>query len=487
MNIIRIPINCILVIWLVLHAFIEPVPASRDKSIDGNASYRVETGSYVMRSLQCGISSDHAGPAMPGNANRNKPIGNDDRTVSRSGWFFCNDRCITDRGGSRSATVRSTSLWPDIKCDGEHHVGVAWMDNREGAYHIYFSLSTDGGTTWSGPERVDNASQGDNCRFPSIAIDGDGNWHCAWEDDREYVFNVYCSRRIACSGRRGWIKNHAVNSEGSPPDPSYHMRPCLTAASTGLLGIAWTDWREGPLYQVYFSASTDGGTSWSENVRVSDRMGSRPVAGQATVILDYNDPQRIYCAFNDWRQPGAFRYPDVYFSMSSDGGKSWSENIRVNDITDYFQQVAHRTIGVDGNGTIYIEWMSNDFSGPTEARVSSSEDGGLTFTRGVRVNDVAQGIGTYPSLYVLPHGMMASTWMDYRNGEWDVYFACSEDGGNSWLEPDVRVDDDKSGNAAYNPVVSLTPAGDACVVWQDYRNGACYDIFFSRAIYPGRP
>ena len=476
MKILQIFVNCFLILWLLLRGTAGPVPAAREEAGHGTALYRGSSGSFIMEPRPSGVS-----PASPGPATGRNP------TVNDSGWLFSGDRRIGGAAGCSSAPIKSTSLWPDITCAGERHVGVVWMDDREGGYHIYFSRSTDGGTTWSAPERVDDAPTGDNCRFPSIAIDERGAFYCAWEDDREFTFRVYSSRRLPGGEGRRWTASRAVNSAGGPPDPSYHMKPCLTAASRGLLGIAWTDWREGPLHQVYFSASTDGGVSWGENVRVSDRMGSRPVAGYPTVSADPADPQRIYCAFNGWREPGAFRYPDVYLSSSSNGGAIWSENVRVNDVTDYFQQVAHRTIGVDGNGTICIEWMNNDFTGPTEARLSRSADGGLTFPPSVRVNDRKQGIGTYPCLDVLPDGRMASTWMDYRNGNWDVYFACSEDGGESWLEPDIRVDDDRSGSAAYNPVVSLSPSGDACVVWQDYRSGACYDILFSRAAHPPRP
>jgi hypothetical protein len=200
--------------------------------------------------------------------------------------------------------------------------------------------------------------------------------------------------------------------------------------------------------------------------------------------MDPGDPERVFCAFNDWREKGSFRYPEVYFSASHDGGKTWSSNVRVNDVTTYYQQVASRTIGVDEYGTIYVEWLNSDFAVPTEARISCSHDEGNSFSPSVRVNERIYGIGTYPSLAVHAEGGIASTWMDYRNENWDIFFSFSEDGGKTWCEPNVRVDDESSGRAAYCPVVSLTPSGDACVAWQDYRAVTCYDIYFSRGEYP---
>ena len=124
-------------------------------------------------------------------------------------------------------------------------------------------------------------------------------------------------------------------------------------------------------------------------------------------------------------------------------------------------------------GMIFVPMMTNSMA----ARA-------LVFSINVKANDDSgNSIQNAPVIAVGTPGFCIA-WDDYRNGlDADIYFARSTDGGLTF-NSNVRVDDESSGRAAYCPVVSLTPSGDACVAWQDYRAVTCYDIYFSRGEYP---
>ena len=76
------------------------------------------------------------------------------------------------------------------------------------------------------------------------------------------------------------------------------------------------------------------------------------------------------------------------------------------------------------------------------------------------------------------------TWYDSRNGNPDIYFNRSLDGGATWLATDVRLDTDAPG-AAISAQPRIAASGSAVyVVWYDHRNGL-EDIYFNRSLDGG--
>ncbi|MCD6498938.1 MAG: DUF4114 domain-containing protein [Deltaproteobacteria bacterium] len=69
-------------------------------------------------------------------------------------------------------------------------------------------------------------------------------------------------------------------------------------------------------------------------------------------------------------------------------------------------------------------------------------------------------------------------WLDTRNGNADIYYACSSDGGVTW-SADLRLDTGSSDSV--KPRVFADPSGWVYVVYTDFRTGGDRDIYFRRA------
>jgi len=83
---------------------------------------------------------------------------------------------------------------------------------------------------------------------------------------------------------------------------------------------------------VYHRRSTDGGRTWTEPRILTDDDLSQQV-GQYHPILGVAPNGRVDVAWWDTRDDPGIRGNDVYYTSSTDGGATWSENIRITDRT----------------------------------------------------------------------------------------------------------------------------------------------------------
>lgn len=374
-----------------------------------------------------------------------------------------------------NAADNGQHLWPDIALGSQGLVGVAWMDDHApGGYHIFFAASSDGGATWSEPEKIDSRTTGAYSKFVQLAFTPRGIPIAVWEDDRGGAISVYLSRRDPDNGGTPWTPEVRVNTAGSPPSSSDFMNPSLAVLDEQRYFVAWTDWREGPFHQVYMRATPDGGATWSAESRISDEIGYQPVAGDPCLIPD-PAPQTpgqevLHCVMNDWRGnvPGG-RYPDVFYSRSSNGGQTWSTGVRINDVTSYYQQTSSRALVLLHDGSLAAGWFSGDLSLSTY-RCCVSTNQGVSWNPSVRVDDPSLGgTDTYSALASAGSTVFAA--FGCYQGTWNLYFRPSYDGGRTWTEPVTRIDDDASGATTQNGVLAARSSTEVYAVWQDSRPG----------------
>ncbi len=107
---------------------------------------------------------------------------------------------------------------------------------------------------------------------------------------------------------------------------------------TGAIYVAWENLGAG-VPKILFKRSTDNGATWSEPVKVNDGDGKRDfdfVEEFPTLAVAPNG--RIDVAWYDYRNDPVFKegdrrngFQDVYYASSTDGGKTFAKNVRVND------------------------------------------------------------------------------------------------------------------------------------------------------------
>ena len=111
--------------------------------------------------------------------------------------------------------LRTSDELPEFKAGPEGNLYAVWQDSRfspSGASKIAFSMSTDGGATWSTPIRVDASVGGSPAFIPQIATRPDGTVAVQYYDlenataaqpDLTDQFIVTCSSATARAARAG--------------------------------------------------------------------------------------------------------------------------------------------------------------------------------------------------------------------------------------------------------------------------------------------
>jgi hypothetical protein len=321
------------------------------------------------------------------------------------------------------------------------------------------------------------------CASATRACQGAMGWRCIYPSTyRARTDEALCDTLDNnCDGRtdegclRLFPAGADVRVDGSP-GTSNTIQPVF-AATSGALGVAFLDNRAGNA-DIFFSRSTNSGSSWAEQQISRDTGTSNQVSPWVT-----GTGARFYSAWSDFRVLGTSR--DVYANGSSNDGAGWgAADVRTAvSTTDRFNV---RVVANGLNVTAVFEALFANRE--RHINVSVSRDGGATWPSFVRVDHaVASGaqptpVASTPAIAV--SGAAGATihvvWRDNRNGNTDVYYNRSTDYGQTWAATDTRMDTDALGvRTSTAPSVAADAAGNVLVAWQDNQTGAGarFDIY----------
>ena len=271
----------------------------------------------------------------------------DDETPGKGEIYF---RRSTDYGATwdteKRLTNNSEQSWmADIAASGEN-VYVAWCDANPGNYEIYFRRSTDSGSTWESAQRLTN-NAGDSYN-PSIAASG-SKVAVAWYDFTPGNGEIYF-RRSTDNGATWKNQKRLTNNT----EASYIARVAISGANAY---VVWYDAMPGNC-EIYFRKSTDSGSTWASEQKLTDTAGGSYCARIAI------SGSKIFLAWYD----DTTGSDEIYFRKSTDGGATWQSakrltdntiedmdpDIAVNDANVYV--VWKEQIAADGDWEIFIKY-----------------------------------------------------------------------------------------------------------------------------------
>lgn len=378
----------------------------------------------------------------------------------------------TDNGATWSSNVKvSDDLGsrvqgdPSLAVDANGTLYVAWDESFNNDYDIYVTTSTDGGQSWSANIKVNDDSGTSRQQYSSLAVDASGIVYVAWQDQRNGNYDVY----FATSTDSGttWSTNVKVNDDSGT---SAQYKPSLAVDASGTVYVAWEDNRNSN-YDIYFASSTDSGTTWSTDVKVNDETDS---ADQLVANLAVDSSGMLYVTWHNGNR-------DIYFATSTDGGTTWSSNIKFNDDSGASRQ-EYPSLAVDANGIVYVTWQDNR-NGNYDIYFAKSVDDGNHWQVQAMVNDNnGESQLPKPSLAVNANGNAVIAWTDKRNGFEDIYAAYWPDKAQVYSEGTYTSDAyDADDLVAWNELnwTATLPASSAITLTVRVGNSATPDINWS--------
>ncbi len=365
-----------------------------------------------------------------------------------------------------------TAAAPSLKVgsDGVAYLAFAGWGGSTTQSDIFFTKSLDGGQTWTTPVRVNNDAGGAYQAEPTLALDTANRIYVVWTDPRNGNNDVFFAK--STDGGLSFSANVRVNDVTT--NAQYEPDVAVDPVNPSLVHTAWTDTRSavtGP--DIFYANSTDGGLSFNPSIRVNNDATASEQGEPAIATAPNRD---VYLVWSDPRTGARGR--DIYFSKSSDRGAGWAPNIPVNDDSGGAAQ-GEPTIATDVAGMIYIAWTDNrNLNTAPDIYATRSSNGGSSFAANVKVNDESGAVTQMIPNIAAYAGKVQVAWTDSRtvgSTSWDIYTSSSLD-GLAW-SPNVRVNDDPVSNIfQYQPSVAIDPAGDVFAAWLDTRTSG-QDVF----------
>jgi hypothetical protein len=446
---------------------------------------------------------------------------------------------------SHNADNTAVSYSTHIAVDAQGNINVIWAEFDclqvrpfTCTWHLYFTRSTDGATTFSTPRDIANLADGESLFGPQIVIDATGNISVAWEGDGVGA-NVFYTRSID-GGLTFSLPLNLSLDNGLASDPD------LALDSRGHINIVWQS--QNPVdqtYNAFFSRSTDGVTfTPATSLCASGESCNFP----EIAIGAHNAINLVWAAATC-----ADCNDDAIFSRSTDGGATFSAPLNLSNSTD--PMVSAPAITIDAKGAVNVVWSKGNtgstqvfytrstngkaFSSPMalstgagnsyfpqlavgpargadtsqraltarmirnrrlgvaedfapswqhsdainaawfndaagEVFFSRSVNHGMSFSMPKAVSTPTAGFGTEPYMAVDSEGRINLVWEDGNSG--NILFTRSNDGGATFSKPRNVSSNPSLSNG---PQVSVDAIGNLSVAWFD-ESTPIEDVFFSR-------
>lgn len=274
----------------------------------------------------------------------------------------------------------------------------------------------------------------------SIAASGD-TVHVVWHDFRSGLVDIYYKRSI--DGGINWGPDIRLsNNPGQSADASISI-------SGSYVNVVWDDNSDGNL-EIYFIQSTNGGTDWGFPTRLTNNSDT---SRHPTISTS---GQFFHLFWEDYRDGNL----EIYYKCSTNSGISWEADIR---LTNNPNESHSRSSWANGS-IVHVVWYDSR-DGNYEIYYKRSTDNGITWGQDLRLTN-NPSISERPTVSASGSNVHV-VWGDMRDGNWEIYYKRSIDGGLTWGQ-DVRL----TNNPSIASFPSMQVSGTSIhLVWVDNRDG----------------
>lgn len=411
--------------------------------------------------------------------------------TTKAGRSHVHYRRSTDDGetwhaGARLSAEDGTNEHPSIAASGDD-IFVVWHSvDAERKHRVSLRQSSDGGKSWKDANVISDSG---TAAHASVAIAG-SVVHVIWKGSPSGETQVYYRR--SRDGARTWEPERQLTNS-----PRTAYVPSL-AAFDWLVVVAWVDTRDGN-EEEYIKVSIDGGGTWGPDTRMTDdRMNSWApsvaVDGRTIHLVWFDQKHTSFHPYDAEAKldealrlvglepeapPAGVHVPDPRRSAGPRVFYGDALRYRVEGKHRQLQSAAPRWVRQGGEPR-RLEELLREFERRMKIATLEwdiyyrrSDDAGKTWGDEQRLVAVP-GNSHRPHLAVSA-GELHLVWWDDRDGNDEIYYKHSPDGGRNWGD-DIRLT--RGAAASQFPMIAATKRSRH-VVWTEQRAGTS-EVHYTR-------
>jgi BNR repeat-like domain len=351
-------------------------------------------------------------------------------------------------------------------------IGV-WQQDRwsdGGAHGLVAGFSFDGGTTWGETPLPFSACAGglgyERASDPWVSIGPDGTAYTVSISFNQSNNSNAVAAAVSRDGGKTWGNLSALIANNEPTTQFFNDKESVTANPIRA-GVAYAVWDrlESPNGNPYadlhtaafrgptfFAKTVNGGQTWSSPKIIVNLPSRQQTIGNQIVVNSQDGT--LYDFFDLIKPPFNVTASKVAFIKSTDDGATWTKpqviaDLRTVGVTDPNTGEPLRTGDIipepaidPVTGQLYVAWQDSRFSGGRfdEIALSTSTDGGNTWSTPIRVNTPTGRAAFNPSVRVNSASTVGVTYYDFRDLQagntttlpTDIWRTTSTNGGQSF-------------------------------------------------------
>lgn len=208
-----------------------------------------------------------------------------------------------------------------------------------------------------------------------------------------------------------------------------------------------------------------------------DAMGG---CAQWFPTIDRNASGSFVITWGDARSGGDMPN-DIYTQRFNKDGSFQGINFKVNDNSVGYKW--YPAISIDNYGNLVVTWIDTR-EGNYDIYAQRYDSLGNIKGPNFKVNDdVGSSYNRTPRIDMDKYGEFVITWYDNRNGNYDIW-AQRYDSAGTAISSNFKINDDTGSTEQKHTSIAICGTGDLIIAWEDYRNGNP-DIYAQRYDYLG--
>jgi hypothetical protein len=317
-------------------------------------------------------------------------------------------------------------------------------------------------------------------RYPRLAVGPEGNLYCVWRQGQtlqsyELFFGKSTDNGVTWNSE---TQDIMISADDGQDVSSIGDKPYgLATDSHGNIFVVWAE-ELTTTREIMLLKSTDQGDTWihsDTDYNISFDGAPYNNAGDPDIAIDCNDN-----IFVVWHQDADVDTTEVFISISTDGGETWSGQTSDRYISFRSGNDGNNAdIAIAPNKDIYVVWDEKaDPSDITSYQIQygKSTDGGATFNSETADLPISTWIRSSGDAYLVigPAGDIHVTWQATMSSaspfRYAIFYSGSSDEGVTWSGlsgpqyVDFGPDDDLS---AWNQGMGVTSEGNLIAVWNE--------------------